>query len=227
MRLSQSAIAKLRDPNRAVRVYTFQHRDAYATALRRGYLTGSEEHARDDDDEWGWNEQYDWMRGQMALRIPDYTGEYPIWSYLVRPNLRRSPYHGESVLIVADVPRVRMLISDHSAWHIPLNRWYVTETEQEDDALRMREGAVNYADRTPRPISPAMKASWERIFEIGAPPTAEGRAWHGLRDDLQACIDRIYLREIVRVTERPGRLGRRGGKEGRRPNAESQPEGLA
>jgi hypothetical protein len=151
------------------------------------------------------------MRGEMAKRIPGFTGEYPMWAYLTRPNLRQTSYHADSVLIVADIPRQRMLVSDHSAWHLPLNRWYVTATEDEDDRLRETEGRINYMDETPRLLSAEMKESWERIFEIGAPTNPIDRKWLGPRDDLQACIDRIYLGEIVRVTNQPGRIGKRGG----------------
>jgi hypothetical protein len=211
MRTSQSAIIRLRDPNRSVRIYTFQHKIAYAAALERGYLTGPLKHAESDsNDPWNWIEQYQWMREQMAKRVPRFSGDLPVWAYVSRPNLRQQPYRPDSVLIVADVPRTRMLISDHSTWHIPLNRGFISYSEEEDDTL---DQAHPFEAPGPRPICDAMKLNWERVFEIGMPDSNKTRKWLGAGDDLQACVDRVYMDEIIRITEEPGRLGRRGGRE--------------
>lgn len=194
-------------PDRKVRVYTFQDVAALEAAEARGYWTGDKEYVEDDfDREHGctWLPRYDWMRTKMAEHIPGYTGDYPMWAYLTRPNYRQVPYYRDDVVvIVADIPRGRMLISDYDFWHLPLNNDYCTWTEEEDERLTALGLNVRGA-----PVTPEMMATWDRIFDLRDRTDPAVIAWRQQPDSLQACIDRIYLHEVVQVKRSVGRVGR-------------------
>jgi hypothetical protein len=188
-----------------VTVYTFQHHGAWEAATARGYWTGDPAFIGEDDDRDDWIFQYDWMREQMGKRLTDYSGDYPVWAYFKKPNMRQTQFFGEPVVLVeAEVPRSRMLISDFDLWHTPLNNWYCARTEAEADAYDARHaGGTGPTYRNPEII-----ASWDRIFEIGDRTDPEEIRWHGGQPNLlQACIDRIHPHEIRRVIPVTGRIG--------------------
>lgn len=189
-------------PDDPVRVYTFQDTAAWDAARARGYLTGDA--AFHDPD---YAVAYAWMRGQMQARIPGFSGDPPVWAYLTRPNMRQRDYDpGPTVLVVADVPRRRMLVSDYDRWHQPLDICYLTDTEAEMEALE-ESGLQTYL--AAREATPEMMASWEAVFDLDDSGwSAEKRAFWKRPDVLQACVDRIHLSEVVRVGPAQGRVGR-------------------
>jgi hypothetical protein len=215
MALSLNAARRIaRQPMDSVlRVYTFQHIDAWRVAQARGYLTGSVEHIDpnpDPDEGDFWRPFYDWMHGQMGARVPDHTGDYPVWAWVQRPNLRRTRWKPDEILIVADIPRRRALLSEHGVWHVPLNFGHCTKTEAEYEARYRDLPRHEHGD----PIPAEMMQTWEQIFDLDSSGwSAERIAWCGHPTDIQACVDRIYLNEVVRVRVSPGRLGKRGGKD--------------
>ncbi|RYD68580.1 MAG: DUF3841 domain-containing protein [Verrucomicrobiaceae bacterium] len=191
-----------------VRVYSFQSVGAHEAAQARGYWTGDLEYVEDDFDRQhgcGWKFQYDWMRDQMRFRVPSYSGDYPVWAYLRRPNMRQTPvFQSPTVKLVADVPRQRMLISDYDRWHTCLNNGYCADTEEEDEAVDRLRAEKGFG-RTARDAM-SLK-SWERIFDLSDISDPAKLAWMGGQpNDLQACIDRIYPEEIVSIRPVTGRL---------------------
>lgn len=183
-------------PDARIRVHTFQAQAAWEAALRRGYLTGSGDFGTSVDD--GFSEAYDWMRDAMARRLPGHTGDRPVWAYLGRPNLRQTGiFQAPTVLITADVPRARILVSDFHRWHCVLNGSRCSLTEAEFDSAP--PGGRG---------DPDVVASWERIFDLGDRTDPEILRWHGPANVLQACVDRIYVEEAVRVSVVRGRVGR-------------------
>ena len=188
-----------KQPTDLVRVYSIQSFEARDAAAALGYWTGSVEHASKE-----WPEAYQWMHEQVVQRITLHSGDFPLWAYLSKPNMRRHKYDDDAVMVVADVPRWRMLISDYDLWHYPLNVWYITESEEEDERLE-KAGVITAAAN--RVATPEIKKSWERIFDLERPKTD----WLGGVRSFQACVDRIYPHEVVRVSPALGRLGRRGG----------------
>lgn len=192
-------------PDEIVRIYSVQDAGAWDAARDRGYWTGSYEHIV--ADEHNYLGPYEWMRQQMAKRLDGFSGDFPIWGFFHRPNMRRRCFFKEpTVLLVADVPRGRMLVSDFSLWHAPLNNWYCAMSEQEDDAFDAEhKGGVG-----PSTVTDAMKSTWDRVFDLG-PRSQEAMRYVGPCNLLQACVDRIHLDEVVRVTRVTGRLGRNGG----------------
>jgi hypothetical protein len=198
-------MARLRakQPDDLVRVYSFQSIAARDAAEAKGFWAGDA--AFIDPD---FRTPYAWMIEQMQIRIPGFSGDYPIWAYLRRPNMRQRRYDEDAVLVVADVPRKRMLLSDYDGWHNPLYFWYWASTQEEMDRL---EAAGLQTFGCERDITPEMKKSWEAIFDLSERTDPDVIAYNGRLDTVQATIDRIYTHEIVRITRALGRIGRNGG----------------
>jgi hypothetical protein len=167
-----------------IRVYTYQGEEAYQEYLRNGYLAGNSEHLEKDCE---WLDAYDWMKGQMARRIPAYSGDYPVWAWAKRPSAKRKTYKtmaDSKYRFTAIVPVERVLPSDYDLWHSPLNGFAVTKTEAEFDSF--------HGD--PKP-------SWESIFDFSPYKDQEQIRWQGMgnRRQIQLCVDRIYAQEIVQI----------------------------
>lgn len=193
-----------------IRIYTLQDIGAWEAAQKRGYWTGDRDYILTDRElEYSWVPQYDWMRRQMAKRIPGYSGDYPIWAYFYRHNMRQHPFQEDpTVMLVADIPRERMVVSDYGLWHMPLNEGFVSFSEAEDDAL---DDAHKAAGHRRRQITPEKEENWERVLRIEKHEDPAVLDWIGRKDIFQTCIDRVYLDEIVSVTRQQGRKGRNGG----------------
>jgi len=168
-----------------VRVYSYQEIEALERIETLGYLTGPSE----ENVDRFFKPAYDWMREQMATRVPDYSGEYPVWAWLKRPSTKNKErrYRGtetHKVRIIAKVPKKRILLSDYDRWHMPLNNSPCTRTESEYDLWQ----------GDPRP-------SWEQVFDFTPWKTEEEISWLGSPDRMivQACIDRIYAEEIISI----------------------------
>ena len=169
-------------PDTLFRVRTVQHFVAWQEAIRRGYLTGS--HGFGSPDEF-FDKAYEYMRGQMALRMENFTGDLPVWCRFDRVSTRK-PYPwgmNTMVRISAMVPKSRMLISDYDLFHCVLNdtptdsRWYdddENETWSEEEKI----------------------ASWNNIFDLKPRPLDSSL---GQPSHLQACVDRIYINEIYDI----------------------------
>jgi hypothetical protein len=184
-------------PERLVRIYSLQSAVAWQRAREVGYFTGEADHVDED-----FRHAYDWMREQMGERIPGYSGDYPVWAWIKRPNMRQWDRFDEpTVLVVADVPRRRVLASDYHAWHTVLNNSYDTASEEEWDWIF---SAVPIP--APEPSLEAQRASWQKVFDLDDPPIGSPAwKWRGAPDVVQLCIDRVSLDEIVRVTPVIGR----------------------
>jgi len=194
-------------PEQKVRIYSFQDAAAWEAAKARGYWTGDRQYVEDDWDrehDCSWLPQYDFMREMMAEKIEGYSGDYPMWGYLKKPNLRQARFYEEPVIyLVADIPRGRMVVSDYDLWHLPLNRAFCTWTEAEDEEIEKL-----YPTAKDRGITPEMKESWRRVLDLSDRTDPEVLRWCGSIDCLQACVDRIYLHEIVQARPFEGRVGR-------------------
>ena len=171
-----------------VRVWTWQHVDAVAIAERVGWFTGQHPYADlDDVIDSGFNRAYTWMGACMTGRVAGYTGEPPVWAWLKRPNTHHKHTKNHSLplsLVTALVPRARMLLSDHDLYHCILNGWPCQFNKAEWQAESTVAGASH--------------PSWDRIFDL-SPRTGDAANWAGQPQYVQACIDRIYWREVTRV----------------------------
>ena len=181
-------------PDSLVRVYSYQGDHAMTEFERVGYFSGNAEYIESDDETCEWfHPPYRWMHEQMAQRIPDFSGDYPIWAWFKRPSSKPKPrkYRGtnDRFRISALVPRKRILISDYELWHMPLNRGPICVTEAEYDSWPHGKDTKE------------IEATWPRVFEFPEILTPEQKFWIGNPSNyvLQACIDRIYAHEIVSV----------------------------
>ena len=198
-----------------VRVYTYQHRDALTEARARGYFTGSHDFVAHGVSGAGLEQEYtpcyDWMRDQMRKRLVNFSGDYPVWAYLKRPSARSFvPQSWDNpVRITALVPRRRLLISDFDLWHSVMGGWPISLTEEE---FKSWEPVW-----TPGEPVPGAETTWERVFDL-SPRPPDQHAWVKQPNWLQACVDRIYLDDIVdvrtmtsppkdRLEKSPGGLG--------------------
>lgn len=170
------------DPESLIRVYSRQHIDSLSVANKVGYFTG--EHKFQDGDGW-WESQYNWMRNQMSYHIPNFSGDLPIWAYISRP-LHKGWWklRPEMIQITALIPRKRILLSDYELWHLPLNNGPICETEQEYDEW--------YDNKKENP-----ETTWYKCLNVLRDDKTKN--WLGISDRIQACIDRIYISEIVNV----------------------------
>jgi hypothetical protein len=177
-------------PDEPVRLYSYQHPDAWAAARDREWLTGDHGHVDDFLGDWG-KVPYEWMRSQMAERIPGFSGELPVWAWLKRHNPRSTKWIRRNVRITAIVPRRRILLSDYDSWHLPLNDGAILLTREEDEAWEHHDDPVE------------VQATWHRCLEIRDMPW-HSYDWAAPPSLIQACVDRIRLDEIVGV-RMPGR----------------------
>ncbi len=174
-------------PNAPVRIYTYQGPEVLDPMSARGFLTG---HAETIESDPHWAASYRWMRDRMAERIPDHSGDYPVWAWLKRKTARSKHWRDRSdtVRITAEVPKCRILLSNFELWHSVLNNHLCADTEEEWDA-------------DPDPSPETLHASWLRIFDFEPRPDPASIPWLGWPDNLtvQACVDRIYENEIVTI----------------------------
>lgn len=202
---SRLKILESMDPDQLVRVYTRQDPLAVAEAQERGFFTGSHGHRPDDDDFFDY--PYEWMRQQMAERIPHFSGDLPVWTWLKKQNERKwieswikeerknSP---PTPRIIALVPRKRILISCFELWHQHLNNWPVSFTEADDEAFE-KKWPHNIAVNTNPEYQSDVEANWTEVFNITGPRSAFLREIHGPVSVVQACVDRIYMNEVVSI----------------------------
>ena len=152
---------------------------------------------------------FDWMREQMARRVPGYTGGYPWWAfYQQKPDLRKWGWPGRSrspgrlqVRLQLAVPAEQVLLSDFDTWGHVLNENLLSRSEGEadawDDELRM-SGIHQPGNTLPEPWNGWMRRSWEQIFDFEALAASE---WGYRVDWVQATFERLELAFVVGVTE--------------------------
>lgn len=161
-------------------------------------------------DESHWFEdlhwQYDWMREQMARRLPHYEGHYPWWAYLrPKPDLRQmmwdiGPCGARYVRLELAIEPCRLLLSNLEAWFNGMwDHGYVAIDHADYDAWAMQLRHEGYRPSEwplPEPWHSRRVASWERIFDLEL--LAGGNAW---TDMVQATFERLELSDVVAVTE--------------------------
>lgn len=127
---------------------------------------------------------YDWMKSQMKLNIPNFSGDYPIWAWLKSANHRHyskflRKINDKELLITAMIPRKRILFSCYDLWHCVLNGGPVVFTEKEYDETISKIDIEN---------------TWRRCLAVTTKYEGE---WTHRTTIPQLCIDRIYQNEII------------------------------
>jgi hypothetical protein len=125
--------------------WTIQTYDAWITANETGVLMGKKAFVDDS-----YLNSYSWLMKQMEIKVPRYRGEFPVWLFQHKPDLRYSGYLPKgtrSVLLKVDLEPESYLVSDFMTWHLVLNN--ITFTKDDD-------GLENIGK----------EESWERIFDF-------------------------------------------------------------
>jgi hypothetical protein len=155
---------------------------------------------------------YDFMREQMAQRLPGYEGHYPWWAWRhPKPDLRTWYPHNcflpgtHATRIELAIPADRVLLSNETAW------WYVIQPNYlsaggadledsgfESTAAEEAAGEEKWNRCLEWPLSAPWQfrvvPSWGRVFDLEAMERQCGNA-------VQATFERLELADVVAVTE--------------------------
>lgn len=178
-----------------VRLYSYQEQFAWDRAQNMGFWTGFP-NLYDDEEDRKWKYAYEWMIARMSERVPNFSGDYPMWAWTKRPCTKPKKHRKGSIRLTVLVPRERIVFSDYDLWHGVLNQWFISETEREWDIFN-KEWPHDNLDGFLDHIRP----SWDRCLEFKASTSKETTEWIGPYHSchVQACIDRFYWNEIVDV----------------------------
>lgn len=160
--------------------WILQPEDYWSTCKVRGYIEGHKEHLM-------YPEEYKWMMEQMRSRLPNYKGEYPVWVWVKKPDLRQTHFEkGERfVRLTVELNDNDVLVSDFEDWHMVLNNGFLSFSEEEDNAYE--EGK----------LAMTKEESWNRIFDL---ETQGDQDWNGERGVwLQGTTGRIELSSVTKV----------------------------
>ncbi len=162
----------------AMRLWTVQGEAHWHDSVERGRLTGGTGEHVDPD----FKPAYAWMVRQMAQRIPNFTGEYPIWAWpegehVYDPEGGWGAAGERFVRVEFEVPDERVLISGFMPWHAVLAGNPV-DCDENDPRIKI-------------PLEESM-LSWPLVFEPQHPVCVD---WGDL---LQACVDGVNLPSEVR-----------------------------
>lgn len=148
-------------------------------------------------------EAYDWMRRQMAKRLPVYQGQYPWWAWAQweaarpQPDLRARRMHNGfepgswCVRLELDVPEAEVLLSDFGLWHVVLNNGYCGLNEAETDAW--------YQLLPEQQNREVQETSWEQVFDLEH--ADDDPEWTGGKaTSIQAVFEVLRLADVRRVT---------------------------
>ena len=157
--------------------YTVQAKSAWEIALEKGGLYGNQAFCDAD-----FLAAYEWMVQQMALRLPQFGGGYPVWVWPTRPIWRDGSFGKPQalVLIEAKLTQDRVLLSDFQSWHAVLNKFPILA--HQDEKIEMQ-------------------ASWERIFDFEFLENSPD--WGEV--EIQGVVESISLGEIISVEDFSGK----------------------
>ena len=177
-----------------VRIHTLQSGAGISAARQRGFFCGDRDAVETD---W-FLPAYEWMRDRMSERVPDFSGDLPVWAWARRPVIRRrrDPSLRETrTRITALVPRRRILVSCFHDWHECLNGMPITYSEEEWNAY---EKAFPIGDRCEEHRL-FVQETWNRVFDLHLPRDAAVMEWRGsnIRVTPQLCVDRLHLDEVI------------------------------
>lgn len=128
------------------------------------------------------------MMAQMGLRLPNYKGEFPIWLWLIKPDMRSSGHfmsNTSCVRLRIELDEKEVLVSDFVDWHFVLNDSFNADNEAENDEYY--DGKLNISK----------EESWNRIFELNR---ERDPYWCGTQDRwLQGVTGRISVEKVKRT----------------------------
>jgi hypothetical protein len=164
-----------------IRLWTVQSKAAWAKAQQKGYLTGDGRRVPK-----AWLPAYRWIKSQMAKRIPDYTGNFPVWAFTSKENLVAFDSLEGKVVIEFAIAVDQALTSDMQAWSTCiLGNSYLAFSEKEYDDCHAKVLTQEQVEK-----------SWERVLDVTTLDNSE--MWSPCHL-LQAVVEKITLDQITSV----------------------------
>ncbi len=163
-----------------MRLYTIQHQNAWTSAQTSGFLSGNCDFIEPD-----FIKAYRWMMEEMSKRLKGFEGEYPVWLWNRKPDLRNTGYLNRGttgVLLEIVLQKYEVLFSDFMAWHIVLTNGFLALTEDEDNLFERQCSSVTKEE------------SWKRIFDYEG--LRKSDYWKG-SNELQGVTGKIPLEKIT------------------------------
>lgn len=144
---------------------------------------------------------YRWMRQQMKLRIPGYSGRFPIWAWPEKKPRKRDYAYDKGVRELVRIkftaaPRA-VLISSFEAWHGVMTPSYIGKADRGEIFHTLFEEAqeIGMAETVAR-LKADREKSWEAIFDI---PLVTELGWHLPQNDVQAVIEEVHISQVRTV----------------------------
>lgn len=183
-----------------MKIWTIQSLAAWEHLTTNGVLQAKAHHQSDQ-----WLDAYSWMRDELAkYHAPTSMSQVPLWGWYQwrssenrRPDLRSLRHHwgpaGDHAMIECEVPEDQVLISDYDAWHVPLNDWYVSENEQDEENFKAELAAHGWSTGEPIPdrLKERQRQSWKNVFVSNPNHPAHNTS------SLQTCFWEISLEQVV------------------------------
>jgi hypothetical protein len=145
---------------------------------------------------------YAWLRRKMecaGLKAPSH-GLTPWWCWVQREGDHPMPFSEDiaglhsPVVLELSLPADLVAISCFDAWHWVLNRWYLHDSAEDEQAFAESQTGAGDEQETLR----RKEASWDRVFDLtqmlGTPTLLSERS-------LQGCFWQLNLEHVVRVVE--------------------------
>lgn len=165
-----------------MRLWMFMSDEARTVLKRQGFLAGDPARIMEPS----FLPAYEWMARQMHQRIgPDSDGSgWPLWAWRLSAGLERpdpddechGPLTDASWLIGFEADDSKVLLSDFSEWHFPLNGWLLPGRNLDDDAVErlldefdasLKAAGVDWHARPyPEPFRSLVEASWNLVFDV-------------------------------------------------------------
>ena len=207
-----------------MRLWTIQPMEVYHLVMEFGIyrcdpyrsdlLKPMEEEKAGTELDGQFGDAYDWLVRRMEKQIgPRPEGViYPVWAWYRyggknKPDLRRERWGtgnpGEKLAcMLLEVPDEEVLLSDFGEWHYVLNKWPLSESEEEAEQLDAWLESVSEAEK-----DAFLSVNWEKIFDT-EPFENE---WTSRGFDVQATfweLKREYVRGVRFFTAASGKVGR-------------------
>ena len=122
----------------------------------------------------GFDEAYKWIALQMEKRVgpPPEGVKFPVWAWYIqngkhkKPDLRikrwlYGPGDEDYTCIELEIPDSQVLLSDFDVWHLILDNWFISETEDEENQLEKY-----YETLSPESQKAFLYKNWERVLDI-------------------------------------------------------------
>lgn len=117
---------------------------------------------------------YRWLSNVMVERVgpPPSDCVFPVWAWHtydgrrqsdLRKSIYRSHHHGFRCIEI-EIPESRVLLSDESLWHFPLNGWYLP-TDPKNEGIWEREEKL-WEALPEGQKDEALVRSWRQIFHL-------------------------------------------------------------